>query len=248
MKDVKDGGSRIAIIHNGSPLFNGDAGSGPSEIRKYIIENDLLETIISLPNDIFYNTGITTYLWILDNNKPAHKKGKIQLIDANKVFKKMRKALGNKRNEITPEQIKEITRIYGEYVAKEYKVGECDLEVKIFNNDDFGYNKVTVLSPLKDENGNLILDKKGKIQVDKDKTDTEIISFGVDFSDYMNKNVLPFNPDAWIDENKTKIGYEIPFTRLFYKYIPPTPSEQIFEEIKRLEEEETKLMKELFGE
>lgn len=247
MKDVKDGGSRIAIIHNGSPLFNGDAGSGPSEIRKYIIENDLLETIISLPNDIFYNTGITTYLWILDNNKPTHKKGKIQLIDANKVFKKMRKALGNKRNEITPDQIKEITRIYGEYIAKDYKVGDCDLEVKIFNNSDFGYSKVTVLSPLKDENGNLVLDKKGKIQADKDKTDTEIIPFGESFADYMKKNVLPFNPEAWIDESKTKIGYEIPFTRHFYKYIPPTPSEQIFEEIKQLEEEETKLMKELFG-
>ena len=247
MKDVKDGGSRIAIIHNGSPLFNGDAGSGPSEIRRYILENDLLETIVSLPNDIFYNTGIVTYLWILDNNKPASKKGKVQLVDANKVFKKMRKSLGNKRNEITPEQIKEITRIYGDFKAGEYKIGDADLEVKIFKNEDFGYNKVTVLSPAKDEDGKILHDKKGNKIVDKEKTDSEIIPLGTSFSEYMEKNVLPFNPDAWIDESKTKVGYEIPFTRHFYKYIPPKPANEIFEEIKVLESEENKLMKELFG-
>ena len=248
MKDVKDGGSRIAIIHNGSPLFNGDAGSGPSEIRRYILENDLLETIVSLPNDIFYNTGIVTYLWILDNNKPASKKGKVQLVDANKVFKKMRKSLGNKRNEITPDQIKEITRIYGDFKAGEYKVGDADLEVKIFKNEDFGYNKVTVLSPAKDEDGKILHDKKGNKIVDKEKTDSEIIPLGTSFSEYMEKNVLPFNPDAWIDESKTKVGYEIPFTRHFYKYVPPKPAKEIFEEIKVLESEESKLMKELFGE
>ena len=248
MKDIKDGGSRIAIIHNGSPLFNGDAGSGPSEIRKYILENDLLETIVSLPNDIFYNTGIVTYLWILDNNKPASKKGKVQLIDANKVFKKMRKSLGNKRNEITPEQIEEITRIYGDYKSGAYKIGDNELEVKIFNNEDFGYSKVTVLSPAKDENGSILFDKKGNKIVDKEKTDTEVIPLGTSFNEYMEKNVLPFNPDAWIDESKTKIGYEIPFTRHFYKYVPPKPAKEIFEEIKVLESEENKLMKELFGE
>ena len=248
MKDVKDGGSRIAIIHNGSPLFNGDAGSGPSEIRKYILENDLLETIVSLPNDIFYNTGIVTYLWILDNNKPASKKGKVQLVDANKFFKKMRKSLGNKRNEITPDQIKEITRIYGDFKAGEYKIGDAELEVKIFKNEDFGYNKVTVLSPAKDEDGKILYDKKGNKIVDKEKTDSEIIPLGTSFSEYMEKNVLPFNPDAWIDESKTKVGYEIPFTRHFYKYIPPKPAKEIFEEIKVLESEESKLMKELFGE
>lgn len=247
MKDVKDGGSRIAIIHNGSPLFNGDAGSGPSEIRKYILENDLLETIVSLPNDIFYNTGIVTYLWILDNNKPASKKGKVQLVDANKVFKKMRKSLGNKRNEITPDQIKEITRIYGDFKAGEYKIGDAELEVKIFNNEDFGYNKVTVLSPAKDEDGKILHDKKGNKIVDKEKIDSEIIPLGTSFSEYMEKNVLPFNPDAWIDESKTKVGYEIPFTRHFYKYVPPKPAKEIFEEIKVLESEESKLMKELFG-
>ena len=248
MKDVKDGGSRIAIIHNGSPLFNGDAGSGPSEIRRYILENDLLETIVSLPNDIFYNTGIVTYLWILDNNKPTSKKGKVQLVDANKVFKKMRKSLGNKRNEITPDQIKEITRIYGDFKAGEYKVGDAELEVKIFNNEDFGYNKVTVLSPAKDEDGKILHDKKGNKIVDKERTDSEIIPLGTSFSEYMEKNVLPFNPDAWIDESKTKVGYEIPFTRHFYKYVPPKPAKEIFEEIKVLESEESKLMKELFGE
>ena len=247
MKDIKDGGSRIAIIHNGSPLFNGDAGSGPSEIRRHILENDLLETIISLPNDIFYNTGITTYLWILDNNKPKMKKGKVQLIDANKIFKKMRKSLGNKRNEISEEQIKEITRIYGEYKEGVYKIDDKELEVKIFDNDTFGYSKVVVNTPLKDEKGNIVYDKKGNVQIDKEKTDTENIPFGIDFDEYMQKNVLPYNQGAFIDKTKTKIGYEIPFTRFFYKYTPPRDEKEIFDEIKQLEKQETSIMKELFG-
>ena len=160
----------------------------------------------------------------------------------------MRKSLGNKRNEITPDQIKEITRIYGDFKAGEYKVGDADLEVKIFKNEDFGYNKVTVLSPAKDEDGKILHDKKGNKILDKERTDSEIIPLGTSFSEYMEKNVLPFNPDAWIDESKTKVGYEIPFTRHFYKYVPPKPAKEIFEEIKVLEFEESKLMKELFGE
>ena len=218
MKEPSQGGSRIAIIHNGSPLFTGDAGSGPSEIRRYILENDLLEAIVALPNDIFYNTGIATYIWVLSNKKQGTiREGKVQLINANELYEKRRKSLGNKRNDIPEHYIEEITQIYGEFK-------ETDIS-KIFDNEDFGYTKITVERPLKDENGNLVL-KKGKPQPDSSLRDTESVPLKEDIQEYFNREVLPFVPDAWIDTKKSKIGYEIPFTRYFYKYIPPRPSER----------------------
>ncbi|QLY39388.1 SAM-dependent DNA methyltransferase [Hujiaoplasma nucleasis] len=246
MKDKNKGGSRVAIIHNGSPLFTGDAESGPSKIRQYIIENDMLDTIIALPNDIFYNTGIATYLWVLSNKKPAHRKGKVQLINANDMFEKMRKSLGKKNKEITPKQIEYISKIYGEFKPGEFEYNGNIIESKIFDNQDFGYLKVTVERPLKDKKGELIL-KRGKKQPDSNLRDTENIPLKEDVKEYMEREVLPYAPDAWIDKKKTKVGYEIPFTRYFYKYIPPRKSDDIFSEIKELEDKELQLMKELFG-
>lgn len=227
MKDAKDGGSRIAIIHNGSPLFTGDAGSGPSDIRKYILENDLLEAIVALPNDIFYNTGIATYIWVLSNKKEGTKReGKVQLINANGLFEKRRKALGNKRNEISDEQIAEITRTYGEFRTSEIS--------QIYDNRDFGYTKITVERPLYDKDGNVVK-KKGKPQPDASLRDTENVPLKEDIQEYMNREVLPYAHNAWIDEKKSKIGYEIPFTRYFYKYEAPKPSAEIMAEILELE-------------
>lgn len=236
---MKPTGSKVAIIHNGSPLFTGDAESGPSEIRKYLIENDLLEAIIQLPNDIFYNTGITTYIWLLSNKKSKERQGKVQLINANEMFTKRRKPLGEKRNDISKSQISQITKLYDDYKNTENSI--------ILGNDDFKYFKVTVETPLKDEKGKFVLDKKGNKQANKDLRDFEIIPAKEDFEKYMQKNVYPYNPDAYIDTSKTKVGYEIPFVRLFYKYIPPKSSKEIFTEIKQLEKGETLLMKELFG-
>jgi len=246
MKDKNKGGSRVAIIHNGSPLFTGDAGSGPSKIRQYIIENDMLDAVIALPNDIFYNTGIATYLWLLSNKKPAHRKGKVQLINANDIFEKMRKSLGKKNKEITPKQIEYISKVYGEFKPGEFQFNDNIIESKIFDNEDFGYLKVTVERPLRDEKGELIL-KRGKKQPDSNLRDTENIPLKEDIKEYMEREVLPYTPDAWIDKKKTKEGYEIPFTRYFYKYIPPRKSDDIFSEIKELEDKELQLMKELFG-
>lgn len=227
MKAPKDGGSRIAIIHNGSPLFTGDAGSGSSEIRKYILENDLLEAIIALPNDIFYNTGIATYIWVLSNKKSGTKReGKVQLINANGLFEKRRKALGNKRNDIPDESIIEITKTYGDFKKTELS--------KIFDNEDFGYSKIVVERPQKDENGKPVL-KGGKPVADTDLRDTENVPLKEDIEEYFKREVLPYAPDAWIDKKKTKIGYEIPFTRYFYTYVPPRKSEDIMAEILDLE-------------
>ena len=239
MKEPKDGGSRSAIIHNGSPLFTGDAGSGPSEIRKYILENDLLEAIIALPNDIFYNTGIATYIWVLSNKKAGTKReGKVQLINANGLYEKRRKALGNKRNDIPERAITEITRLYGDFVESEIS--------KIFDTADFGYTKITVERPLKDENGQLIL-KKGKPQPDTALRDTENVPLKEDIQTYFEREVLPFAPDAWIDEKKSKVGYEIPFTRYFYKYEAPKPSAEIMQEILAIEAELDGALAEVFG-
>lgn len=239
MKEPSKGGSRIAIIHNGSPLFTGDAGSGPSEIRRYILENDLLEAIIALPNDIFYNTGIATYIWVLSNKKAGTKReGKVQLINANGLFEKRRKALGNKRNDIPESAIEEITSLYGDF--KESEVS------KIFNNEDFGYTKITVERPLCDENGEPIL-KKGKKQPDSALRDTENVPLTEDIQAYFEREVLPFAPDAWIDEKKSKVGYEIPFTRYFYKYEAPKPSAEIMQEILAIESELDGSLKEIFN-
>ncbi len=238
MKEPSQGGSRIAIIHNGSPLFTGDAGSGPSEIRKYILENDLLEAIIALPNDIFYNTGIATYIWVLSNKKAGTvREGKVQLIDANKMFVKRRKALGNKRNDISEEQIAEITKIYGDFIETEIS--------KIFDNADFGYTKIVVERPLKDENGKPLL-KKGKPEPDSNLRDTENVPLKEDIDEYFKREVLPFASDAWIDKKKSKVGYEIPFTRYFYKYEAPRPSYEIMAEILELEKELSGSLKEIF--
>ena len=239
MKEPRDGGSRIAIIHNGSPLFTGDAGSGPSDIRKYILESDLLEAIIALPNDIFYNTGIATYIWVLSNKKTGTKReGKVQLINASGLYEKRRKALGNKRNDIPENAIEEITQIYGDFRETEIS--------KIFNNDDFGYTKITVERPLRDENGKLIL-KNGKKQPDTSLRDTENVPLKENIQDYFKREVLPFAPDAWIDEKKSKVGYEIPFTRYFYKYQAPQPSTEIMAEILELEKELEGSLQEVFG-
>lgn len=228
MKPVEEGGSRVAIVHNGSPLFTGDAGSGPSDIRKYLLENDLLEAIIALPNDIFYNTGIATYIWVLSNNKEKRRMGKVQLINVNGLYEKRRKSLGNKRNDIPQTAIDEIAKIYGDF--RENKLS------KIFKNEDFGYRKVVVERPLRDESGKPIL-KKGKVQADPKLRDTENIPLSEDVAEYMKREVLPYAPDAWIDESKTKIGYEIPFTRYFYEYTPPAPSEELKREILQIESE-----------
>lgn len=238
MKEPSDGGSRIAIIHNGSPLFTGDAGSGPSEIRRYILENDLLEAIIALPNDIFYNTGIATYIWVLSNKKAGTKReGKVQLINANGLFERRRKTLGNKRNDISEKQISEITRIFGDFRENEIS--------QIYDNADFGYTKITVERPLLDEDGNPIL-KKNKPQADSSLRDTENVPLKEDIEEYFKREVLPFAPNAWIDTKKSKVGYEIPFTRYFYKYEAPQPSTEIMAEIMDLETELSGSLAEVF--
>lgn len=238
MKEPSDGGSRIAIIHNGSPLFTGDAGSGPSEIRRYILENDLLEAIIALPNDIFYNTGIATYIWVLSNKKAGTKReGKVQLINANGLFERRRKTLGNKRNDISDKQIFEITRIYGDFRANEIS--------QIYDNADFGYTKITVERPLLDEDGNPIL-KNNKPQADSFLRDTENVPLKEDIEEYFKREVLPFAPNAWINTKKSKVGYEIPFTRYFYKYEAPQPSTEIMAEIMDLETELSGSLAEVF--
>jgi len=332
-------GSRIAIIFNGSPLFTGDAGSGESEIRRWIIENDLLEGIIALPDQLFYNTGILTYIWVVTNRKNDNlergsvRKGKIQLVNAVGFYEKMRKSLGYKRNEISSEQIKEIARIYGEF-----KEGE---HCKIFDNEDFGFYKIVVERPLRlnfqitderierlyeetkfanlalskkkgqagedevekgkklqnqiiealknmdtklyknrdefisqlktafkqsditldasllkallsalserDETADICLDSKGNPEPDTELRDTEVVPLKEDIHEYMEREVRPHVPDAWIDESKTKVGYEIPFTRHFYKYEPPRPSTEIMEEIKELEQQIAEKIKKVMG-
>lgn len=342
MKEPKDGGSRIAIIHNGSPLFAGDAGSGPSEIRKYILENDLLEAIIALPNDIFYNTGIATYIWVLSNKKAGTKReGKVQLINANGLYEKRRKALGNKRNDIPESAIQEITRLYGDFVESEVS--------KIFNTTDFGYTKITVERPYRvhfsasykkmkalfdekdtiiprfnklcqemfpnkclhpainkpnfimdvlsicyqmeekklyknidafqrdftdiwrktykttgdieptiidfisilfsteDPDADIFRSEKGLPIANPELRDTENVPLKEDIQTYFEREVLPFAPDAWIDEKKSKVGYEIPFTRYFYKYEAPKPSAEIMQEILAIEAELDGALAEVFG-
>lgn len=230
-------GSKIAIIHSGSALFKGDAGSGESEIRRYVIENDLLDCIIQLPNDLFYNTGIATYIWVLSNKKPAHRHGKVQLINASSYYQKMRKPLGNKRNEMTKEHIDEITKIYGDFIESKAS--------KIFENEYFGYRKVTVLQPELDENGNIVTNKKGELVPNKELTDIETIPLIEDTKEYMECEVNPFAPNAWIDDNKTKVGYEISFTKYFYEYKEPRKTEEIMKEILELDAKLDGVLKEL---
>ncbi len=233
---MEEKGSRIAIIHNGSPLFTGDAGSGESDIRKYIIENDWLEAIVALPTDLFYNTGIATYIWIVSNKKPKGRAGKVQLINAVSLFKKMRKSLGSKRNYITEEQIQEITDIYTSYDEGEF----C----KVFDNADFGYTKVTVERP-EMKKGKVVKDKQGNPKPDSKLRDYEKIPLKQDIDEYFEKEVLPHVPDAWMDRSKDKIGYEINFTKYFYKYKPLRPLAEIKADILALENETEGLLKEI---
>lgn len=237
---------RMAIIQNGSPLFKGDAGSGESNIRGYLLENDWLEAIIQIPNDMFYNTGIATYIWIVSKDKSAKRVGKVQLIDASKCCVKRRKSLGNKRNEFTDECIALIAKAYNEFAEGVYEDGELVVESKIKANEDFKYSKVVVEQPVCDDEGNPIL-KRGKPTADSSKRDTESIPWTEEIEAYMAKNVYPYATDAWIDEKKTKIGYEIPFTREFYKYVAPRSSADIFAHLEELDKAETALMAKIMG-
>ncbi len=326
MKDPKEGGTRLAIVFNGSPLFTGSAGSGESEIRRWIIENDWLEAIVAMPDQLFYNTGIYTYLWVVTNRKKPSRKGKIQLVDGTKFFKKMRKSLGNKRNEVCEDQRAQITRLYGSFTEGEF--------VRIFDNADFGYRRITVERPLKlnfavgaeriarleeakpfvnlavskkrkdtkaaqaeieeglrfqksilsvlyelapkgiiknretfsdlmkevfaeaklkvpaplfkailmalaerDETADVCTDTRGNPEPDPDLRDYENVPLKEDVAEYMKREVLPHVPDAWVDESKTKIGYEINFNRYFYQYTPPRPLEEIEADLKQIEKE-----------
>ncbi|MBT9288764.1 type I restriction-modification system subunit M [Prosthecodimorpha staleyi] len=224
MRPVADGGSRFAIVLNGSPLFTGGAGSGESEIRRHVIENDLLEAIIGLPTDMFYNTGIATYLWVVTNRKPAHRKGKVQLIDASGLWQKMRKSLGSKRKELSAAHIEEITRLFGDFQEAERDGRPIS---RIFDNADFGYRTITVERPERDERGRVVFGlkgkQKGKPQADAKLRDTENVPMKEDVGAYFAREVLPHAADAWIDPEKTKVGYEIPFNRHFYVFEPPRP-------------------------
>lgn len=233
MRPVTEGGSRFAIVLNGSPLFTGGAGSGESEIRRYVLENDLLEAIIGLPTDMFYNTGISTYVWVLSNRKPAHRKGKVQLIDASAMWQKMRKSLGSKRKEMSEDHIKDVSRLFGAF--EEVDANGRPIS-RIFRNSDFGYRTITVERPLRDEKGRIVVGErgkqKGKPQPDSALRDTENVPLSEDVEVYFKREVLPHASDAWIDHEKTKVGYEIPFNRHFYVFQPPRPLEEIDAELK----------------
>lgn len=344
---LKDTG-RMAIVHNGSPLFSGAAGSGPSEIRRYMIENDWLEAIVQLPNDSFYNTGITTYIWIMSKNKPSHRVGKVQLIDASKTFEKRRKSIGNKRNDITAHCREMIIKAYGDFLNKEYIEGDKVCESKIFDNIEFGYNQITIETPLKlkfkideigiesfkeetqyknlgkltktqqrgkteeeieelikageetqkeiidlleeligqvwldrdefvkminklfkdkaielraplrnaiikvfgqhDDGANICKNTKGEIEANSDLRDTERVPLDEDIDEYFKREVLPYNPEAWIDKEKTVVGYEIPFTRYFYKFEEPESADLISDRILEIEKDINQSLRKLFSE
>jgi len=234
MRPARDGGSRFGIVLNGSPLFTGGAGSGESEIRRYVLENDLVEAIIALPTDMFYNTGIATYIWIMSNRKPAARKGKVQLIDASSFWQKMRKSLGSKRKELSPEHIEEITKLFGKFKKQSTRDGVPIS--RIFKNEDFGYRTITVERPERDAKGRIVLGAKGKGKgkpvPDASLRDTENVPLSEDVETYFAREVLPHAADAWIDHEKTKVGYEIPFNRHFYVFQPPRPLAEIDAELK----------------
>ena len=238
---------KMAIIQNGSPLFSGDAGSGPSEIRRYILENDWLDAIVQLSTDQFMNTGISTYIWVLSKDKPLHRAGKVQLIDASHCFEPRRKSIGTKRNDITERCRNLIVQAYGEFRNDAVYGDKAGVycQSKIFDAETFGYNKITVERPLKDEAGRPVL-KKGKPVADPALRDTENVPLTEDIDAYFAREVLPYVPDAWIDRTKTKVGYEIPMTRYFYEYQAPEPSEVILERITKLEAEIAESLNALF--
>ena len=241
MAKMKPEGSRLALVFNGSPLFSGSPSKTKNEssIRQWIIENDLLEAVIALPNQLFYNTGISTYVWVISNKKPTERKGKVQLINAIDFSKKMSKSLGNKRNEISNKQIAEITKIYGDFKPNEYS--------KIFDNKEFGYAKVTVERPERNAKGQVVMDKKGNPKPDSSLRDTENIPLTMNFQEYMEREVLPHIQDAWIDESKTNVGYEINFTKYFYQYKPLRSLDEIRKDIIAIEQETDGLLKEVIG-
>lgn len=250
VKKLKDTG-RMAIIQNGSSLFTGDAGSGQSEIRRYLIENDWLDAIVQLPNDSFYNTGIVTYIWIISKDKPDDRKGKVQLIDASKCCQSRRKPIGNKRVDIAERCRAMIVQAYGENRSKTYEGAEEDgksiiCKSKVLNGISLGYRKVVVETPIYNEDGTLVL-KRGKKVADTAKRDTENIPLTEEVEEYISREVLPYNPDAWVDEGKTKIGYEIPFTRTFYEYKKIEPADQIAQRIEVHEHALMEKLYELFG-
>lgn len=273
-----EGGSRFGIVLNGSPLFTGGAGSGESEIRRYVLENDLVEAIVGLPTDMFYNTGIATYVWILSNKKPADRKGFVQLIDASGFWQKMRKSLGSKRKEMSNEHIATVTRLFGDFIEAELVTvfdaagavlgrpqlvtGTDNLPAapdggklkrvpisRIFRNEEFGYTTITVERPLRDDAGNPVLGvkgkQKGKLQPDSALRDTENVPLTEDVQAHFEREVLPHAPDAWIDAEKSKVGYEIPFNRHFYVFEPPRSLHAIDEELKAVSANIMKMLEEL---
>jgi type I restriction enzyme M protein len=228
-------GSRIGIVFNGSPLFTGDAGSGESEIRKWIIENDWLECIVSLPDQLFFNTGITTYVWIVTNKKSHERKGKVQLIDGSSFYQIMKKSLGSKRKWVTPEQSDDLFNLYQTFEEGDFS--------KIYPNNFFGYTKVVVEQPLI-EDGDIKTDKKGNPKPDTSKRDSERVLLSENVDEYYNREVKPHVPDSWIDRTKDKVGYEINFTKYFYQFKPLRPMEEITQDLLKLDEEMEGLMKE----
>lgn len=277
MRSAQEGGSRFGIVLNGSPLFTGGAGSGESEIRRYVLENDLVEAIIGLPTDMFYNTGIATYVWVLSNKKPEDRRGFVQLIDASGFWQKMRKSLGSKRKEMSEAHIATVTRLFGDFTeAEQFTVLDAqgkELETRlvtstdsppvvpeggkvkrvpisrIFANEAFGYSTITVERPLRDEAGRVVLGvkgkQKGKPQADSALRDTENVPLSEDVAAYFAREVLPHAPDAWIDSEKTKVGYEIPFNRHFYVFEPPRGLHEIDEELKSVTSSIMKMLGEL---
>jgi len=277
MRPAVDGGSRIGIVLNGSPLFTGGAGSGESEIRRYVLENDLVEAIIGLPTDMFYNTGISTYIWILSNKKPDDRQGWVQLIDASSFWQKMRKSLGSKRKELSDEHIADITRLFGGFsegdlvTVLDAKGNEVERKLlapgdnapdapkggkvkvapisRVFKNHEFGYTTITVERPLRDDAGNIVVGLKGKQkglpQADSSLRDTENIPLTDEVQAYFEREVLPHAPDAWIDHDKSKVGYEIPFNRHFYVFEPPRDLHTIDEELKGVTATIMKMLEEL---
>lgn len=244
---------RMAIIQNGSSLFSGDAGSGQSEIRRYLIENDWLDAIIQLPNDSFYNTGIATYIWIVTKNKDEKRLGKVQLIDASSCYESRRKNIGNKRVDLTAACRNLILQAYDEYSDKDYEEktengNSIICKSKVLDSVDLGYNKITVESPLLDENRELVRDKKGKAQADSNKRDYENVPLDEDIDKYFEREVLPYNKAAWIDKSKTKVGYAIPFTRTFYVYKQLEKADEIAGRIERHEKSLMEKLRKLFGE
>jgi type I restriction enzyme M protein len=236
---MKPEGSRIGVVFNGSPLFTGDSGGGESEIRRWIIENDWLECVVGLPDQMFFNTGISTYIWIVTNKKSDERKGKVQLIDGSSFYTKMRKNLGSKSKMVSDEQIVEITKLYTDFEENQYS--------KIFPNQFFGYTKVTIEQPLMVD-GKVVKDKKGNLKTDSKLRDYERIPLGVDVDEYFDREVKPHLPNSWMDREKDSVGYEINFTKYFYQYKPLRSSDDITKDLLKLERESELLLNQIIEE